>query len=135
MSDSVGMGYNCRMRGAFALAAVVVLAGCGGDERVARTAPAVDRGAQLHRYLDRMRVHEQRFDRIVARVSRSFRGVDSGRPGVDWTRAERRIAPLGGTLNALGSTIGSIDAPPALAAVHRRLAESTLVFADYVDTI
>ncbi len=115
---------------------VALFAGCGGGGKAAAPArPAIDRPAELQRYLARMERHERRFDTLLGRVTASFAPVDPAKPGPVWTRAANRLAPAGEGLNRLGSAIGRVKAPKALARTHKRLAESTLAFGEYVTTV
>jgi hypothetical protein len=119
-----------------AVAAVVLLAGCGGGKSAAPPVkPAVDRPAELQRYLDRMEQQERRFDALLGRVTASFAPVDAAKPGPAWTRAANRLASAGQGLNRLGVEIGKLHAPKRLLRVHRRLAASTLSFGGYVTTV
>jgi hypothetical protein len=120
------------MRPVWVLAAVLLLAGCGGGRTVTPARPQANRSAELQRYLDRMGRGEQRFGVLAGGVSQAFSVIDASRPGPAWIRVADRLDPISTGLHRLGGDLGQITPPKRLARAHRLLAESTLAFGSYV---
>jgi hypothetical protein len=123
------------MRPVWVLAAVLLLAGCGGGRVVTPARPEASRSAELQRYLERMGRGERRFGVLAGGVSQAFAGIDTGRPGPAWIRVAERLDPISTGLNRLGGDLGQITPPKRLARAHHLLAESTLAFGSYVYSV